>query len=715
MPDSGEYRNSNRLDMALEHLKMGFAAFSVWSTTPDGVCKCPKKADCESAGKHPIPANGFLAATTDPKRLTAMMSVSSEPNYGLVWPDGGDVVVILDVDGHHWKDVVKDLKAEYGLLPKTKTTHTPSGGLHLFYRWPTGVPVPDTNHLHGFVARFPNKGYVVGVGSAINGKVYTDAGIEDMAVLPLDWAQPPARASRVSITVTGEEGGYELPTSIPTGGRHDAIAAFVASRWNRGITKAEIAASVRSVLVPLFDELMDDHRLSSEIEHAWDTAAKKWHTPGQTESSTAEAVGASGEVIEIDLLAIESRIDKPTAMDPHAMPLPTGLAMLIDHFRPLTDAPWSSLLLASSVVMSALAGPTPTLNWRGRHGCALFGCLVGHSGYGRKGAAMRETERAFLQVDPLLPDIQTGGLASGEVLVDILNESKTNTLSSSLIWEHEIANVLVLASREGNIMSGNLRKAWDGDRVESRSRAKGKSQASGYHVAFMGGVTPSELEKRLTANDIANGWANRFLWFHAEKRPESYDPTRDATMPAPLVTYLRDCIAFARTLGGSMLIKPLFTMKLSDAALARMEAMALALDVPPVGTIGALQQRMPLHTIRLAMVAAIFDQSPVVELDHVLFGEAMTSYAVDSMRSVFGIRVDDPVAMFILSVLMQVPDGWMNTTDLKKVTGKDYPRVQSALRVLLAEGLVAREERPTRGRPAIGYRMRSVKSGLSGA
>ena len=60
----------------------------------------------------------------------------------------------------------------------------------------------------------------------------------------------------------------------------------MASRWNRGITKAEVAASVRAVLVPLFDDLMDDHRLAEEIEHAWETCVRKWKEPTSVDEVT---------------------------------------------------------------------------------------------------------------------------------------------------------------------------------------------------------------------------------------------------------------------------------------------------------------------------------------------------------------------------------------------------------------------------------------------
>src|SRR6476619_6714180 len=98
-----------------------------------------------------------------------MLGAGADPTYGLVVPDDGDIIII-DVDGAEWKAKIAALKAKYGDLPKTKTTKTPSGGLHIFYRWPEGVPMPSGDDFHGFVCRYPWRGYVVGPGSQINGK-----------------------------------------------------------------------------------------------------------------------------------------------------------------------------------------------------------------------------------------------------------------------------------------------------------------------------------------------------------------------------------------------------------------------------------------------------------------------------------------------------------------------------------------------------------------
>lgn len=674
-------------------------------------------------------------ATDDPALVPALLHGSRN---SIIVPKGR--LVITDIDKHGWYEQLVSAG-----LPDTFTVESPTvrevpgqpdltfRGRHVYALAPLGY---DVLTIPGVWKGGETRRSVAGEQSMVLGPwsmrpdgVYTPAPgtprhISEAPAEVFDFIIANAARSGPLITVAGGDDDVWEWDGETMGSRHDHLRDKIRA-W-RGLDDSADSLKARTV------RYIDKHHIplerpggeeitDAEIDRMITGALKKYdddllsggviiHLRGDE----AQPAQPSDDFV-IDPLAIESRIDSPAPLDFHALPTPLGLAMLLDHLNPLTDAPHSSLALASMVVFSALVGPSPSLDWRGRHRCALFGCLVGHSGVGRKGATMREVERAFLQVDPLLSEIQTGGMASGEVLVDILNESKTNTLGTTLIWEHEIASVLTIAAREGNIMSSNLRKAWDGDRVESRSRAKNKSFAVGYNVAFLGGVTPHELARKLSPDDIANGWANRFLWFHSEKRAGGYGATRpDGVLNGQAVDYLRHCIDFARHLGGSsMLIKPAFTMTLSHEANARLEELAELLDVPPVGSIGALRQRMPAHVIRLAMVSALLDAESVVSLDHIAFGEALAGYAVDSMRSVFGMRIDDPLAMLVAEVLTQAPGHWLNTTDLRRATGgKDHSRLMSALRILIDAGFVVREDRVPSGgkggRTSVGYRLLGV-------
>ena len=116
-----------RIRAALWFAEQGFGVFSVWSTDPDGTCRCVKGRACENAGKHPVPGIGFKAATTDPMHIRTMLSIPSEPNYGMLPPEG---VFALDVDGEGIAALAR-LEAAHGPLPPTLRTEHRARPAHL--------------------------------------------------------------------------------------------------------------------------------------------------------------------------------------------------------------------------------------------------------------------------------------------------------------------------------------------------------------------------------------------------------------------------------------------------------------------------------------------------------------------------------------------------------------------------------------------------------
>ena len=65
--------------------------------------------------------------------------------------------------------------------------------------------------------------------------------------------------------------------------------------------------------------------------------------------------------------------------------------------------------------------------------------------------------------------------------------------------------------RHGNILSPIVRKAWDGDKLETLTR-NSPLTATDAHISIVGHITETELMARLTSTNAANGFANRFLF-----------------------------------------------------------------------------------------------------------------------------------------------------------------------------------------------------------
>jgi len=209
----------DRIKAACWFAERGFGIFSVWSTHPSGTCRCPAAAACGQPGKHPIGKQGFLENTRDPDRIRILLSAGSEPNYGLVCPEG---VFAWDVDGDGVPRLVV-LEREYGALPLTLRTNT-AHGQHVFLRWPDGLPRP-LGQMFGYVTRWGSgtgAGYVIGPRSVhATGFEYAPAGtFLEIAELPEAWARAAIGAKSATGSIVVKPGG---PVDVAVGGRHEYL------------------------------------------------------------------------------------------------------------------------------------------------------------------------------------------------------------------------------------------------------------------------------------------------------------------------------------------------------------------------------------------------------------------------------------------------------------------------------------------------------------
>jgi hypothetical protein len=675
-------------------------------------------------------------------------------------------LVIIDIDKHGWYEKLVDAG-----LPPTFTVQSPT-----IRRIETGEPLGDGDSKDVFQGRHlyvaaPDEYDVLSIPGVWQGGETrrSEAGEQSMVLGP--WAMRidgvyevlpdvPRLIAAVPASVLdfirdhpavkpgptkgqGDDGDWVWDPAT-MGSRHDYLRDRIRFWRGAGLTgdvlRAQVSSHIEKHRIPLerpggasLDAAEIERMcIGAERKYDEDPAAfagptiilrpkgKQKEQEQESESSSSEAGDTPDEEEEIviDPLRIEMRAEHPEPLELYDV-MPPLLFALVDHTTPIIDAPISSLTLVACCALGALFGPAPKLNWNGTNTTQIFGVLVGLSNWGRKSGSMTVMEEALAQCDPLLPTIRRHGIASGEALIDILGRAANATPPESTYFsEEEFVNVLIAAQRENATYSGNLRKAWDGRRVETHSISRGTKAAEGYHVGVCGAITPNELEKRLTSDDISNGWANRFLWFWTERRPGGKDSTATNVVPDATRKAVTAVINHARSLTPPTLMGiPLVgspTMHLSPDAKVFLDDVVEKLDVPPIGAIGVLQQRMPKHALRLAMIAALLDLSTVVEVRHLRFGFRMTGYAVMSMNSVFGTRVEDPLARLILGILAQAGETGLNTTQIRVSTGgKDYSRIRGALESLESENLIVGTfERPEAGskggRPGFVYRLRRV-------
>lgn len=162
-----------------------------------------------------------------------------------------------------------------------------------------------------------------------------------------------------------------------------------------------------------------------------------------------------------------------------------------------------------------------------KHHANLYVALTGDTAIARKGTSWGRVSAVMRSADEVWADNRAkGGLSSGEGLINEVRDPRMEWNKKEqceevadqgvrdkrlLVIEPEFAGVLAVAERHGNTLSPVIRKAWDGGKLSTLTKNTPLT-ATGAHISIVGHITVDELCTRLTRTDIANGFANRFLY-----------------------------------------------------------------------------------------------------------------------------------------------------------------------------------------------------------
>ena len=122
--------------------------------------------------KRPLTTHGVKDATTGADTIRAWWERNPGANLGLA--PGADLLV-LDVDTKHGidgHDTLTGLEFVHGELPPTRTTETPSGGWHLYFKKPPELRVKNRVNVRSGLDVRTLGGYLVAPPSVIDGKPY---------------------------------------------------------------------------------------------------------------------------------------------------------------------------------------------------------------------------------------------------------------------------------------------------------------------------------------------------------------------------------------------------------------------------------------------------------------------------------------------------------------------------------------------------------------
>jgi hypothetical protein len=371
---------------------------------------------------------------------------------------------------------------------------------------------------------------------------------------------------------------------------------------------------------------------------------------------------------------------------------------IVAAIEPHTEADRPALLMNTLTMAGASIGRSPHAWADGsEHPARLWCLLVGDTAKARKGTSYKQVRRVVAVADPgFVKDRILGGFASGEAVIDAVStEAGDHRL---LVVEPEYARLLAVCRREGSTLSPIMRDAWDGERlqVRTRNRTHGTAVADGAHVSMIGHITIEELRAKLDETEQANGYANRHL-FALTKRAQLLPSgglmgSKDIDR---LGKRLRDVLEAARKIG---------TVRRSDAAeQVWAELYARLADEDTGGMLGALTARSEAQCLRLSVLYALLDGTRAIEPEHIRAAEAVWDYCAQSVRVIFGASLGDSVADKLLAAIVAAGAGGIDLTARYRLFSGNLPaaRLDTATDRLLREGRIFRrtEESDTGGRP----------------
>ena len=115
-----------------------------------------------------------------------------------------------------------------------------------------------------------------------------------------------------------------------------------------------------------------------------------------------------------------------------------------------------------------------------------------------------------------------------------------------LVVETELVSAFKVAARDGNTLSPVIRQAWETGTLRTLTR-NNPLTATDAHISIIGHIPAEELLRHLTSTEIANGFANRFLWFTVRRSRLLPDGGNfDPAIRAGFVQRVRAAISSAR-------------------------------------------------------------------------------------------------------------------------------------------------------------------------
>lgn len=416
----------------------------------------------------------------------------------------------------------------------------------------------------------------------------------------------------------------------------------------------------------------------------------------------------------------------PWPKAPRAPAFHGPLGEIVRALEPHSEADPAALLLQLLAAFGNVIGRGPGYRVEGDfHATNLYVAIVGDTAKARKGTSWGRVRQVLELVDPSWAERRVlGGLSSGEGLVHQVRDpltrrrrAKASERTSAdddgyieeledageadkrlLVQEGELAQALKVMAREGNTLSVAVRLLWDRGNAGALTRSS-PVRATGALVSIVGHIVAEELKRGLTSTEVANGFANRFLFACA--RRSKLLPDGGELEHADLEAFadlLRGPVAKARTHEGPL------TRTAAAGDLWHRVYPDLSEGRP--GLLGAVTARAEAQVLRLSLLYALADSCDAIGLEHLEAALAVWDYCERSAAHIFGGTLGDDLADRIQAALEGAGEDGLTRTAIRELVGGRVPadRIAAALGLLERRGLAALERFATGGRPVEKWR-----------
>jgi Protein of unknown function (DUF3987) len=384
-----------------------------------------------------------------------------------------------------------------------------------------------------------------------------------------------------------------------------------------------------------------------------------------------------------------------------------GLAgEIVRSIEPHSEADPVAILLQFLAAFGNAVGISPYYQIEGdKHRAKLFVVTSGATSKGRKGTALGRIRQLMAIADPdwERDNIQSG-LSSGEGVIfhvrdpisklgngGIIEQVDAGTADKRLMLvTEEFAGALRVMERAGNTLSPVLRDAWGTSKLQTLTK-NSPIKATDSHISIIGHVTDDELRAVLTKVEMANGFANRFLFARVRRSkllPHGghldFEALQD--LGGRIATRLRQAQMLDR-------------ITMTDLAAEAWEKNYAVLSGDRLGLLGAILGRAEAQVIRIALIYALLDNTERIDLPHLRAALAVWGFCEDSTTQIWGDLIGDDVADAILAALKTAGLAGMGRTEMSNLFSRHVSsaRISMALESLQRADKAERMPGPTEG------------------